>query len=73
MFTVPPALRPYSALAVPEVMRNSCTASFTWNGTAWLLLLATLSTPSSKKLLVAGRFPATLNEAPAKGDPCSTS
>ena len=26
---VPPGLRPYSALAVPEITRNSCTESFT--------------------------------------------
>src|SRR3954463_2531076 len=72
-FTVPPMLRPNSAFAFDDVTRNSCTESFTWNGIAWLLLEATLSAPSRRKLLEDGRLPEMLKVAPASGDPASTS
>src|SRR5579872_1979811 len=40
---------------------------------AWLLLEATLSAPSKRKSLLAGRLPCTEKEAPASGEPWGTS
>src|SRR3954468_6341646 len=71
--TTPPAPRPYSALAVEEVTRNSWMASFTWKGMAWPEFEATLSIPSSRKLLELGRWPAMEKLAPERADPASTS
>src|SRR5579872_3042616 len=47
--------------------------SFTWNGMAWLVLEATLSEPSRRKLLLVGRPPEMLKVAPTNGDPAGVS
>ena len=71
--TVPPPLRPYSALMLLVTTRNSAIASgdgcITWFENPWLLVpYALLSTPSSRKLLNVLRRPLTVN-APSRPVP----